>query len=149
MQSGMYPIYSGPYTAASMGGSGMLAGDDGERQIVEMLDTNGRQFWQPAESASLRDSGVGGMILQFPYWVTSYMPAIAAQAKCLLHGDFNAYTLATADPGLYIKRVTGETDKNLHNKVAFIAEVRCGGVASGGPTGTDTSEAYKYLTMKA
>ena len=132
-----------------MGGMGLLTADSGELNIVEMLDQDGRQIWQPAAQSSLRDSGVGGMILNFPYWVSSEMPAVAASATPALFGDYNAYTLATAQPGMFVKRVTGDTDKSLENNVAFLVQVRCGGLATGAPTGTDNSNAYKFLTMKS
>lgn len=59
------------------------------KALRKLKDANGNYIWQPSVQA-----GVPDMILNRPYYTSSFVPELAAGAKAMAFGDFSYYWIA-------------------------------------------------------
>lgn len=96
----------------------MLA-DGSLKAIRKLKDSQGRPLWEPSLQAGQPDT-----LLGYPIAINVDMPAMAANAKSILFGDFSAYWLRDVR-GLTLVRLTERYADNL--QVGFFAFLRTGG----------------------
>ena len=83
--------------------------DSTVKALRKLKDGNGNYIWSPSVSAGLPDT-----ILNRPYKTSSYVPEIAAGAKCMAFGDFKYYWIADR---------SGRTFKRLNELFAMTGQV--------------------------
>ena len=81
---------------AEMGGRiGFLISDEIEKVLCSTTDSDGRPLWLPAWTSSSAASPKGATILGYPYEVGSNLPALAANARSWMFGNFSYYGIRT------------------------------------------------------
>lgn len=104
------------------------------KALRKLKDANGNYIWQPSVQA-----GVPDMILNRPYYTSSFVPELAAGVKAMAFGDFSYYWIADRQ---------GRSFKRLNElyattgQVGFLASQRVDGKLI-------LPEAVKTMTMKA
>ena len=110
-----------------------ILNDSTVKALRKLKDNNGNYIWQPSVQA-----GVPDMILNRPYYTSSYAPEIASGNKVLAFGDFSHY---------WISDRQGRSFKRLNElyatsgQVGFLGSQRVDGKLV-------LTEAVKVLTMK-
>lgn len=110
-----------------------ILNDSTVKAIRKLKDGNGNYIWQPSVSANTPD-----MILNRPYFTSTFVPEIAAGTKPMAFGDFKYYWIADRE---------GRSFKRLNElyaatgQVGFLASQRVDGKLI-------LPEAVKTLTMK-
>ena len=110
-----------------------ILNDSTVKALRKLKDGNGNYIWQPSVQA-----GVPDMILNRPYYTSSFVPELAAGAKAMAFGDFSYYWIADRQ---------GRSFKRLNElyattgQVGFLASQRVDGKLI-------LPEAVKTLTMK-
>ena len=66
-----------------------MLNDSTVKALRKLKDGNGNYIWQPSVQA-----GVPDMILNRPYFTSSFVPEIAAGQKIMAFGDFSYYWIA-------------------------------------------------------
>jgi len=108
--------------------------DSSVKALRKLKDSNGNYIWQPSVSAGAPD-----MILNRPYYTSTYVPEIEAGNMPLAFGDFSYYWIADRE---------GRSFKRLNElyaatgQVGFLASQRVDGKLV-------LSEAVKLLSVKA
>lgn len=111
-----------------------MLNDSTVKALRKLKDGNGNYIWQPSVTA-----GVPDMILNRPYYTSSFMPEVAGGNKVMVFGDFSYYWIADRQ---------GRSFKRLNElfattgQVGFLASQRVDGKLI-------LQEAVKTLTMKA
>ena len=81
---------------AEMGGKvGFLISDEVEKILSSTTDSDGRPLWLPAWTSSIAPSPRGATILGYPYEVGSNLPALAANSRSWMFGNFSYYGIRT------------------------------------------------------
>ncbi|MDV5977893.1 phage major capsid protein [Streptococcus canis] len=110
-----------------------ILNDSTVKALRKLKDNNGNYIWQPSVQA-----GVPDMILNRPYYTSSYAPEIASGQKVLAFGDFSYY---------WISDRQGRSFKRLNELYATSGQV--GFLGSQHVDGKLVlPEAVKVLTMK-
>lgn len=110
-----------------------ILNDSTVKALRKLKDGNGNYIWQPSVQA-----GVPDMILNRPYYTSSFVPELAAGAKAMAFGDFSYYWIADRQ---------GRSFKRLNElyattgQVGFLASQRVDGKLI-------LPEAVKTLKMK-
>ena len=110
-----------------------ILNDSTVKALRKLKDGNGNYIWQPSVQA-----GVPDMILNRPYYTSSFVPELAAGAKAMAFGDFSYYWIGDRQ---------GRSFKRLNElyattgQVGFLASQRVDGKLI-------LPEAVKTLTMK-
>lgn len=110
-----------------------ILNDSTVKALRKLKDNNGNYIWQPSVQA-----GVPDMILNRPYYTSSYVPEIASGNKVLAFGDFSHY---------WISDRQGRSFKRLNElyatsgQVGFLGSQRVDGKLV-------LPEAVKVMTMK-
>ena len=99
----------------------------------KLKDTTGNYIWNPSVQA-----GVPDMILNRPYYTSSYVPTLEAGSKAIAFGDFKYYWIGDRQ-GRTFKRLNEVFAMN--GQVGFIASQRVDGRLI-------LPEAVKTLTIK-
>lgn len=110
-----------------------ILNDSTVKAIRKLKDGNGNYIWQPSVSANVPD-----MILNRPYFTSTFVPEVAAGTKPLAFGDFKYYWVADRE-GRSFKRLNELYAAN--GQVGFLASQRVDGKLI-------LSEAIKTMTMK-
>lgn len=108
--------------------------DSTVKALRKLKDGNGNYIWQPSVQA-----GVPDMILNRPYYTSSYVPELTAGSKVMAFGDFSYYWIADRQSRSFkrlneLYAATGQ--------VGFLASQRVDGKLI-------LPEAIKILTLKA
>jgi HK97 family phage major capsid protein len=75
-------------------GSMWMMADSSLKVVKKLKDTTGRFLWQPQTGASIEGGSVSfNSILGYPYQINQDVPAMAANAKSVLFGDFQKYVI--------------------------------------------------------
>ena len=125
----LYHSLKSPYRKNSV----WILNDSTVKALRKLKDNNGNYIWQPSVQA-----GVPDMILNRPYYTSSYAPEIALGNKVLAFGDFSHY---------WISDRQGRSFKRLNElyatsgQVGFLGSQRVDGKLV-------LPEAVKVLTMK-
>ena len=125
----LYHSLKSPYRKNSV----WILNDSTVKALRKLKDNNGNYIWQPSVQA-----GVPDMILNRPYYTSSYAPEIASGNKVLAFGDFSHY---------WISDRQGRSFKRLNElyatsgQVGFLGSQRVDGKLV-------LPEAVKVLTMK-
>lgn len=93
-----------------------LISDSLELVLRKLKDNDGQYIWQQAITA-----GAPNMLFGKPVYVSDYMPAVGANAKAAVFGDFSYYTIA--DRGSYEMLRLNEVFA-LNGQVGFRASAR-------------------------
>lgn len=93
------------------------------RALKQLVDTANRPLWQPGVSAGL-GQGEPDTILGKPYVINNDMPAMAANARSILYGDFQRYYCRVVRD-MQMRRLDERYADNL--QVGFFAFGRWGG----------------------
>ena len=81
---------------AEMGGrTGFLISDEIEKVLCTTTDSDGRPLWLPAWTSSIAGTPKSATILGYPYEVGSNLPALAANARSWLFGNFSYFGIRT------------------------------------------------------
>ena len=108
--------------------------DSTVKALRKLKDSNGNYIWQPSVSV-----GVPDMILNRPYYTSTFAPEVAAGATPLAFGDFSYYWIADRE---------GRSFKRLNELYATTGQV--GVLASQRVDGKlILPEAVKLLSMKS
>lgn len=111
-----------------------ILNDSTVKALRKLKDANGNYIWQPSVSV-----GVSDMILNRPYYTSTFAPEVAAGATPLAFGDFSYYWIADRE---------GRSFKRLNElyattgQVGFLASQRVDGKLI-------LPEAVKLLSMKS
>ena len=111
-----------------------ILNDSTVKALRKLKDSNGNYIWQPSVSV-----GVPDMILNRPYYTSTFAPEVAAGATPLAFGDFSYYWIADRE---------GRSFKRLNElyattgQVGFLASQRVDGKLI-------LPEAVKLLSMKS
>ena len=77
---------------AEMGGrTGFLISDEIEKVLCQTVDGDNRPLWLPAWTSSIGASPKSATILGYPYEVGSNLPALAANARSWMFGNFSYF----------------------------------------------------------
>ena len=78
--------------SAEMGGrTGFLISDEIEKILCQTVDGDNRPLWLPAWTSSIGASPKSATILGYPYEVGSNLPAMAANSRSWLFGNFSYF----------------------------------------------------------
>ena len=110
-----------------------ILNDSTVKALRKLKDNNGNYIWQPSVQA-----GVPDMILNRPYFTSSFVPTIDTGKKVLAFGDFSYYWIADRQ-GRSFKRLNELYAES--GQVGFLASQRVDGKLI-------LNEAVKVLTMK-
>ena len=110
-----------------------ILNDSTVKALRKLKDNNGNYIWQPSVQA-----GVPDMILNRPYFTSSFVPTIDTSKKVLAFGDFSYYWIADRQ-GRSFKRLNELYAES--GQVGFLASQRVDGKLI-------LNEAVKVLTMK-
>ena len=81
---------------AEMGGrTGFLVSDEVEKVLCSTVDGDNRPLWLPAWTSSIGATPKGATILGYPYEVGSNLPALAANSRSWMFGNFSYYGIRT------------------------------------------------------
>ena len=81
---------------AEMGGrTGFLISDEIEKVLTTLTDSDGRPLWLPSWASSVGPTVRQATILGYPYEVGSNLPALAANARSWLFGNFSYFGIRT------------------------------------------------------
>jgi len=108
--------------------------DSTVKEIRKLKDSTGQYLWQPALTAATPDT-----VMNKPVYTSSFVPAIAPEAKTIIFGDFSYYWVADRQGRVF--RRLGELYAKT-DQVGFKATQRVDGRII-------LPEAIKYLQMKA
>ena len=86
-----------------------------KRQLRKLKDAKGNYIWQPSVSV-----GVSDMILNRPYYTSTFAPEVAAGATPLAFGDFSYYWIADRE-GIDIHHLWANA-KERHDKIISLLE---------------------------
>ena len=111
-----------------------ILNDSTVKAIRKLKDGNGNYIWQPSMSAGTPD-----MILNRPYFTSTFVPEVASGTKPMAFGDFKYYWIADRE-GRSFKRLNELYAAN--GQVGFLASQRVDGKLI-------LAEAVKTLTMKS
>lgn len=103
------------------------------KALRKLKDTTGNYIWSPSVQAGTPD-----LILNRPYYTSSYAPIAKAGAKCMAFGDFSDYWIGDRQ-GRSFKRLNELFA--MTGQVGFLASQRVDGKLI-------LSEAVKTLTIK-
>ena len=103
------------------------------KALRKLKDTTGNYIWSPSVQAGTPD-----LILNRPYYTSSYAPIAKAGAKCMAFGDFSYYWIGDRQ-GRSFKRLNELFA--MTGQVGFLASQRVDGKLI-------LSEAVKTLTIK-
>ena len=79
---------------AEMGGrTGFLISDEVEKILCQTVDGDNRPLWLPAWTSSIGPSPKSATILGYPYEVGSNLPAMAANSRSWMFGNFSYFGL--------------------------------------------------------
>lgn len=111
-----------------------LLNDTAVKALRKLKDGNGNYIWQPSVQAGQPD-----MILNRPYYTSSFVPDLTAGNRVMLFGDFSYYWIADRQ-GRSFKRLNELYAAN--GQVGFLASQRVDGKLI-------LPEAVKAMTLKA
>ena len=81
---------------AEMGGrTGFLISDEIEKVLTTLTDSDGRPLWLPSWASSVGPTVRQATILGYPYEVGSNLPALAANARSWMFGNFSYFGIRT------------------------------------------------------
>ena len=81
---------------AEMGGrTGFLISDEVEKVLTTTTDSDGRPLWLPSWTSSFGGMARQATILGYPYEVGSNLPALAANARSWMFGNFSYFGIRT------------------------------------------------------
>ena len=81
---------------AEMGGrTGFLISDEVEKILTTTTDSDGRPLWLPAWTSSIGAMSRAATILGYPYEVGSNLPAMAANSRSWMFGNFSYFGIRT------------------------------------------------------
>ena len=96
-----------------------LLNDATVKAIRKLKDSTGQYIWQPSVVA-----GVPDMIMNRPYYTSSYVPALDTGAKAIAFGDMSYYWIADRE-GITFKRLNELYAMN--GQIGFLASKRVDG----------------------
>lgn len=111
----LYHSLRSPYRRSAV----WLLNDTTVKALRKLKDGNGNYIWQPSVQAGQPD-----MILNRPYYTSSFMPDLAAGKKVMAFGDFSYYWIADRQ-GRSFKRLNELYAAN--GQVGFLASQRVDG----------------------
>lgn len=102
------------------GNCGFMMADSTLKVIKKLKDSQNRPLWLPGIEA-----GEPNAILGRPYAINQHIPAMAANAKSLLFGDFSKYIVRDVTSMLFFRFTDSAYTRK--GQVGFLAFMRCGG----------------------
>lgn len=104
-----------------------MMADSSLKVVKKLKDTTGRFLWQPSQAASIEGgTSTFNSILGYPYEINQDVPAMAANAKSILFGDFSKYVIRDV---LDVQLLRLEERYAELAQVGFIAFMRADGRA--------------------
>ena len=85
----------GGLMAEGGGRIGFLISDEVEKVLCTTTDSDGRPLWLPAWTSSIAGTPKGATILGYPYEVGSNLPALAANSRSWMFGNFSYFGIRT------------------------------------------------------
>lgn len=102
------------------GKCGFMMRDSSIKVIKKLKDSQGRPLWLPGI-----ESGDPNSILGRPYATNQHLPAMAANAKSVLFGDFSKYIVRDVSQMLFFRFTDSAYSRK--GQVGFLAFMRSGG----------------------
>jgi len=124
----------------ALGNAGFMMADSSVKVIRKIKDGNGRPIFVPGYEMG-NPGGAPDTLLGSPITINQDMPAMAANAKSILFGDFSFYTIRDA-MDIEVQRYT-DSAYAKKGQVGFLAWLRSGGAL------TDVGGAVKYYQNSA